>query len=91
MAVAFMGNRAQADILRTLATEGPCTIGSLLRHLDMSRASVNKHLVTLEETGLVRGDPPTGKRHGRSVVYAIDENRIQVLANRYIQYVTGRD
>lgn len=91
MAVAFLGNRAQVEILRSLTANGPCTIGVLLSHVTMSRASLNKHLVMLENSGVVSGDPAEGQRQGRSVVYAVDARRVRFLAERCVAYIAGRD
>lgn len=90
MAIAFMGNRAQVEILQKLATHGPCTIGTLTEHLDMSRPSLNKHLVLLEDAGLVIGDPPAGHRHGRSVRYRADLTRVRFLADACVAYISNQ-
>lgn len=89
VAVAFIGNRAQVAVLRTLAKEGPCTIGALAGHVNMSRPSLNKHLVTLEAAGLVVGNPPIGERHGKTVTYAGDLSRVRALAEQCVAYITG--
>ena len=88
MAIAFMGNRAQVQILRDLTAKGPCTIGRLLEDLQMSRPSLNKHLVSLESAGLVVGDPPAGQRHGRSVEYRVDLARVRFLADVCVAYIS---
>lgn len=90
-AVAFLGNRAQVQILRILSSSGPCTIGSLIENLDMSRPSVNKHLVLLEKAGLVIGEPAAGQRHGRSVKYQVDAGRVHSLAESCLAYILHRD
>lgn len=91
MAVAFIGNRAQVAILRTLAKEGPCVIGALAGQVGMSRPSLNKHLVTLEAAGLVVGNPPVGERHGRTVTYAADLGRVRALVEIFLAYAIGED
>lgn len=86
-AVAFLGNRAQVQILRMLSSRGPCTIGSLIENLDMSRPSVNKHLVSLENAGLVVGHPAVGQRHGKSVTYQLDAGQVRSLAESCLAYI----
>lgn len=89
--VAFMGNRAQVAILRALAKKGPCAIGALVGHIDMSRPSLNKHLVSLEAAGLVVGTPAVGERHGKTVMYTVDVGRVRALAEQCVSYITGKD
>lgn len=91
MAIAFMGNRAQVEILQKLAVYGPCTIGTLAEHVEMSRPSLNKHLVLLEAAGLVIGDPPAGQRHGRSVKYGADLTRVRFLADACVAYISHEE
>lgn len=91
MAVAFMGNRAQVAILRTLAKKGPCAIGALAEHVSMSRPSLNKHLVSLEAAGLVVGTPAVGQRHGKTVMYTVDVSRVRALAEQCVAYITGKN
>lgn len=91
VAVVFMGNRAQVAILRTLAKEGPCAIGALAGRVNMSRPSLNKHLVSLEAAGLIVGNPAMGERHGKTVAYSVDVSRVRALAEQYVAYITGRD
>jgi len=44
------------EMLRRL-TEGDATVGELARPFDVTRQAISKHLVVLEEAGLVRRDP----------------------------------
>ncbi|WP_142045701.1 ArsR/SmtB family transcription factor [Arthrobacter sp. SLBN-100] len=88
-AVRFMGNRAQANVLRQLAILGPSTIGQLQAELDIGRPSLNRHLETLEDDGLIETDPPRGVRQGRDVTYTVQPRRIRSLARTYLDYVEG--
>lgn len=89
MAIAHMGNRAQADILRHLAQMGPSTIGQLMDVLEMTRPSLNRHLAALESAGIVHTDPPAGSRQGKTVTYHVDLQRVRHLATSYLRYVSG--
>ncbi|WP_442858223.1 ArsR/SmtB family transcription factor [Arthrobacter sp. SLBN-100] len=84
-----MGNRAQANVLRQLAILGPSTIGQLQAELDIGRPSLNRHLETLEDDGLIETDPPRGVRQGRDVTYTVQPRRIRSLARTYLDYVEG--
>lgn len=90
VAIAHMGNRAQADILRHLAKTGPSTVGELMEGVDMTRPSLNRHLAALESAGIVHTTPPAGSRHGRTVIYSIDLQRVRHLATEYLRYVSGQ-
>ncbi len=89
VAISFIGNRAQADILRNLSMLGPSTIGRLQTAVDISRPSLNRHLDFLAQAGLVQTDPPAGMRHGKAVVYTVRSARIRELTQAYVSYVEG--
>ncbi|MFC8041531.1 ArsR/SmtB family transcription factor [Paenarthrobacter sp. NPDC057355] len=84
-----MGNRAQADILRHLAVMGEANIGKLGAELEMTRPSLNRHLKSLEDLGLVIGDPAPGLRQGRDTTYTQASRRIRELSDAYIRYIAG--
>lgn len=89
MAIAHMGNRAQANILRHLAKVGPSTIGELMEGVDMTRPSLNRHLAALESAQIVHTSPPAGSRHGKTVTYHVDLQRLRDLVAEYLRYVSG--
>lgn len=89
-AVKFMGNRAQANVLRQLAILGPSTIGQLQTVLEIGRPSLNRHLDALADAGVIETDPPRGMRQGRDVTYAIRPRRIRDLERAYLDYIEGR-
>lgn len=49
-------------MMRALAEEGPATLSSLSRHLPITRQAVAKHLVVLQDAGLVAGSGPVRGR-----------------------------
>lgn len=90
MAIAHMGNRAQAEILRHLAKAGPSTVGELMEGVDMTRPSLNRHLAALDGAKIVHTDSPAGSRHGKTVTYSVDLERVLQLAGEYLRYVSGK-
>lgn len=88
-AISFMGNRAQADILRNLSLLGPSTIGQLHAVMAISRPSLNRLLDALSKAGLVQTDPPAGLRHGKDVTYTAQRGKIRELADKYVSYLEG--
>ena len=49
-------------MLRALAEDGPTTLSSLSRQLPITRQAVAKHLVVLQDAGLVAGSGPVRGR-----------------------------
>ncbi|MEP6758472.1 MAG: helix-turn-helix domain-containing protein [Actinomycetota bacterium] len=49
-------------VIRALADEGPTTLSALSRELPISRQAVAKHLVVLQDAGLVEGSGPVRGR-----------------------------
>ncbi len=58
---------ARLAVLRVLLVRGPSDIGEIASTLPQHRSVISRHLRTLEEVGVVRGD-----RDGRRHVYTID-------------------
>ena len=51
-------------LIRALADVGPSTLADLTRQLPVTRQAVAKHLVVLQDAGLVAGDGPVrGRRY----------------------------
>lgn len=51
-------------VIRALADTGPSTLADLTRRLPVTRQAVAKHLVVLQDAGLVAGDGPVrGRRY----------------------------
>jgi DNA-binding transcriptional ArsR family regulator len=57
-----LADGTRRDLLRTLSTKGPATLGELTAELPISRQAVAKHLGVLQEAGLVEG---SGQVRGR--------------------------
>lgn len=58
---------ARLEILKVLLVDGACDVGQIAEQLPQHRSVISRHLQTLEEAGIVRGE-----RDGRRHVYAID-------------------
>jgi DNA-binding transcriptional ArsR family regulator len=55
------------ELLRVLIVNGPGDIGTLAERMPQDRSVISRHLKTLEDAGIVRG-----QRHGRHRIYAVD-------------------
>lgn len=88
IAMTTFGNQARNEIIRYLLEHGPQARGEIVANVDASDASVAKHLVHLEEAGIVGADVEPGRRHGRAPRYSVKPDRIKVLLEAQLQYLT---
>ena len=71
-----IGDPSRRRVLDLLVSNGEASAWSLAEHVPFSRQAVSKHLVVLEEAGLV-----SRRKQGREVLYQVDVNRLD-QANR---------
>lgn len=89
--IEVLGNHARTEILRRLAHQ-PMTAVDLAAELDVAHSSVWRHLVQLEEHGLVKAEGDPGKRRGnKSLVWETVPERVTELGRRWIDYANGAD
>ena len=58
-------------VLDLLVTGGAATATKLAEEVPFTRQAVSKHLIVLEEAGLV-----TRRKHGRDVLFQVDDRRL---------------
>jgi DNA-binding transcriptional ArsR family regulator len=58
---------ARLELLRVLLVHGPGDIANIAERMPQDRSVISRHLKTLEDAGIVRG-----QREGRHRIYAID-------------------
>jgi DNA-binding transcriptional ArsR family regulator len=68
---AALGDPTRLRIVMRLCTEGPQSIVQLTEGSQVTRQAVTKHLVALEEAGLVRGE-----REGRERIWELQGKRL---------------
>lgn len=88
-AIETVGNRARAELLRTLAIHGPLTLSELADELGASRTGTHHHLVALEQHGLVRCDRPPEERRGRTVRWSLVPGAGQKMVDALAKYIAG--
>ena len=91
--VDVIGNHARTEILRRLSA-GPLSAMELAAVLDIHHASVHRHLVRLEEHGLVTAstDAEPGHRRGnKGVRWSVVPERVEQLGRQWIEYASGSD
>ncbi len=81
---AALGDETRLRIVKRLRDGGPMSIMRLADGVEVTRQAVTKHLVTLEEAGLLRS-----AREGRERVWEIRTDRLQD-AQRYLDKISER-
>jgi DNA-binding MarR family transcriptional regulator len=77
-AVGAFGSREDLALLAFLGSVETALSSEIADVTQMATMTVHRHLVDLEDLGLVRGNTPQGGRRGRSVRYSLD--RVQTAA-----------
>ena len=77
-------------VVRTLAQHGSATSGQLATALQTSVQAVQRTLLLLEDSGLLRADFPAGERTGRRVAYSVDHDRLDFTLDALGAYLHGR-
>ena len=81
-----LADPARRQLLDRLHADNGQTLGSLCKHLDMTRQAVTKHLRLLEEANLV-----ATVRRGREKLHFLNPVPILEIADRWIgKYERGR-
>jgi len=70
-----VGDPSRRRVLDLLVSNGEVSASWLAGHVPFSRQAVSKHLVVLEEAGLV-----TRRRQGKEVLYQVESGRLDQAA-----------
>ncbi|PYI65717.1 hypothetical protein CVV68_16880 [Arthrobacter livingstonensis] len=89
-ATGAFGNRGHNEIIRYLNDHGPVRRGDIVEAVSASEASVAKHLLVLEDSGVIIVDTIRGQRHGRAPRYSVDLNRVDELVEALRDYLLNR-
>lgn len=89
-ATVMIGNRGHIEVIRYLNRHGPVRRGDIVEAVSASEASVAKHLVALEDYGVIIVDTVRGRRHGRAPRYSVDLDRVKELHGRLMDYLLNR-
>ena len=91
VAIDALGNRARLEVLRALSRHGELTLTEVAESLGIDRSSARRHLVTLEELGLVHGDVPRDERWRRTTVrWRADAQAVEQAFSALLDYAAGR-
>jgi DNA-binding transcriptional ArsR family regulator len=81
---AALGDDTRLHLVARLSAGGPQSIVSLTESVDVSRQAVTKHLVALEEAGLVRSS-----KDGRERIWELEPKRLGD-AQRYLDQISSQ-
>ena len=68
-----LSDPTRREVIRRLSEEGPTTLGQLAAELPVTRQAVTKHLVVLEEAGLVQVSGDTRRRRYRLTPHPLSD------------------
>ena len=57
-----LSDPTRREVMRRLSEDGPTTLGEIASGLPVTRQAVSKHLIVLEDAGLVRASGDTRRR-----------------------------
>ncbi len=90
MVIEVLGNQARTEILHRLRQESR-SASALAAELDLSRSSVHRHLLALEEQGYVIADvSPEDRSHRQSTAHwSINAPAIEAAIKTWLEYAAG--
>lgn len=89
IASSVMGNRTKSLIVRHLWQNGPSPGTRITKETGISGPTMSLAMQQLEQWGVVSASIPPEQRHGRSVVYTLDRDRIRGLVKLWMNFVEG--
>jgi hypothetical protein len=89
VATAVMGNRTKSLIVRHLWQNGPSQGTEIVKATGLVGATMSLAMQQLEQWGVVTGSIPSNMRHGRPVVYTLNQARVRELMRLWFQFISG--
>lgn len=89
VATAVMGNRTKSLIVRHLWQHGPSQGTEILEATGLVGATLSLAMQQLEQWGVVTGSIPSEMRHGRPVVYTLNQDRVRQLMRLWFEFISG--
>jgi len=89
VATAVMGNRTKSLIVRHLWQNGPSRAPEIMEATGLVGPTVSLAMQQLEQWGVVTGSIPSEMRHGRPVIYTLDQTRVRYLMRLWFEFISG--
>lgn len=89
VACGVMGNRTKSLIVRHLWQNGPSQGTEIVNATGLIGATMSLAMQQLEDWGVVRGSIPPEMRHGRRVLYTLDQQRVRQLMQLWFDFIQG--
>lgn len=90
VAIEVIGNNVRTELLRQLTAQ-PLTALELAERVGVHSASVHRHLVLLEERGLIFTEVQKGQRRGQTVKWQTQQARVAELGRLWVEYVASTE
>ena len=81
---AALGDETRLRVVAKLCAEGPQSIARLTEGTPVTRQAITKHLLALEDAGLVRA-----KKDGREKVFELEPRRLK-KAHEWLDVISGQ-
>lgn len=81
---AALGDETRLRVVARLCEEGPLSIVKLAEGAPVTRQAITKHLVALEDAGLVRA-----KKHGREKIFELEPRRLK-KAHEWLDLISSQ-
>jgi len=81
-----IGDPSRRRVLDLVVSNGEVSASWLARHVPFSRQAVSKHLVVLEQAGLI-----SRRKQGREVLYQVEADRLDQATRAMAQLATQWD
>jgi DNA-binding MarR family transcriptional regulator len=88
-ATGLFSSRLKVAALRSLIADGPATRSTLGRRLGVRPSSLQDHLASLEDLGLVRPEPPASESGPVTRTYHPVPERVRALLDAVAAELTG--
>ena len=85
VAIEIIGNNVRTEILRRISERG-LTALELADRIGVHPASIHRHLIALEQHGLVSADVAPGRRRGKSVTWRTETDRVTEVGRTWVRY-----
>lgn len=85
----MLGNEVRQEVLRVLAQRGDASVPEIAKETQIRADTVTRHILELEDLGVVKIDVPRGSRHGRRFTVWLNRERYRMLLRTWVAVMDG--